>query len=852
VEEDMYKQAIAAVVAVILAVTAAFVTLVYPFIYRDSLAEPFLEIDGAEEKAWLDSQIVIEIRGSFPEEEIRESLDIHPPVPLGEEDLAVEHIAKLPWHEGSPWAKTRVTINPHKSRLFEPETIYTVAVKGQDLTFETITLPRVANARVDSVLHDDFKNVPTSSPIILVFNEKVVWQDKYLDVEPPAEVTTTTEKSSRGGTELWVIPRERWENSTTYTLTIREGVKDIFGHKGVDEFSLDFATWPRPTVVDMAPFGNGLPVDSAVRVQFERAVDRQTVEEAFGVEPPTPGSFEWESDWVLKWKPSQLQYSTIYAVSVGGKAIGGDPIVSSEWTFTTRSQPTVAEVQPIGNDLPLGSSVTIGFDRQVDRETVEEAFQIEPDVVGSFDWENDLAMTWKPYKLEYSTTYTVSAGGESIDGDPIVPYEWTFTTHDPPVFVEIEGSDNSPTVLRAVASGGTGEYTYDWSGGEAAQEISVDLWYGEIRTFEVTVSSGDRTATAELLVSGPPSPCPEGWEVITEEVCYKEEVLPGPVRVFLARIELEDSDLQIHAAPAAEHLGHLSTVSESAQARNTLVSINADFFALSEGGYFTLGPIVSGGNLIHLPEPGWSVFALDRDLKSWVGQGEEFEIHVQPPDGEPIRLRTINSPPADNSLALFNAYWGKQLSLDVKGCYGLFAPDDRATKIAYQFTCGAIENIPLRVGEFVLVGTGEAAQWMRQNMEHPFSFATSFPIPTVDFMVGGSHVLIQDGELGELSSHLSGRHPRTAVGIDEEGFVYFVVADGRSRVSVGMTLVELQQYLSQLGLVNAINLDGGGSSTMVLQESVMNTPSDGRERSVAAVVEVTEQRGTCWHELIRC
>ncbi len=118
--------------------------------------------------------------------------------------------------------------------------------------------------------------------------------------------------------------------------------------------------------------------------------------------------------------------------------------------------------------------------------------------------------------------------------------------------------------------------------------------------------------------------------------------------------------------------------------------------------------------------------------------------------------------------------------------------------------------------------------------------------------MGGYHVLIQDGEPSELNSHLRGRHPRTAIGIDNEGFVYFVVVDGRSSVSVGMTLAELQQYLSQLGLVNAINLDGGGSSSMVLQQSVMNTPSDGAERSVGAVVEVTEQRGTCWHELIRC
>jgi len=161
----MSKQVVGAVVAVTLLVAAGFITLVYPFIYRDPLAEPFLEIDDAEEKAWLDSQIVIEIRGSVPESEVRESLEIHPPVPVREEDVVVEHIAKFPWHERFPWAKTRVTINPHNSRLFEPETSYTVTLKGENLTFETITLPRVADAYVGSVLHNDFKNVPTSLPI---------------------------------------------------------------------------------------------------------------------------------------------------------------------------------------------------------------------------------------------------------------------------------------------------------------------------------------------------------------------------------------------------------------------------------------------------------------------------------------------------------------------------------------------------------------------------------------------------------------------------------------------------------------------------------------------------------------
>lgn len=848
----MPKAVAGAVVAAALLAVAGFVTIAYPFIYRDSLAEPFLEIDDAEGKAWVDSPVVIEIRGSFSEEEVRESLEIQPRVPVGEDDLAVEHIARFPWHEGFPWAKTKVTINPHKSRLFEPETSYTVALKDEYLTFETVTLPRVVGARAVSALGDGFNDVPTSSPIVLVFNEEVLWQDQYLEVTPFAPVTTAAKRALHGGTEVWVVPKERWQDDTAYTLTVREGVEDVLGHEGIEESSLDFTTWPSPAVEEVAPVGDDLPVDSAVIVEFKRAVNRRTVEDAFSVEPSVSGSFEWENDQVLRWTPSELQYATTYTVSVAGKAIGGDPLVQSTWDFTTRSQPKVIEAEPADNGLPLEPLVRVQFDRRVDRSTVEEAFQVQPDVPGSFDWESDRVVTWKPRQLQYSTTYTVSVGGESVDGDPIVPHEWAFATHDPPVFVEIEGSDRSPTLLRAVASGGTGEYSYEWSSGDTSAEIPVDLWYEETRTFEATVASGDQTATARLLVVGPPSPCPEGWEIITGELCYKEETLPGPVQLFVARVDLQDSDLQLRAEPAADYLGYPSTVSESAQARDALLSINGDFFNLSKGEYFTLGPIVSGGNIIYDPGSAEAVFALDGDLNSWVGRADAFGADVKTPRGESRRLGVINGAPGGDGLALFNAYWGTHLSLDAKGCYGLYAPTDATASIAYRFSCGAIKDVPLKVGEFVLVGTGQSAEWMKRNSEQPLTLSISSPIPDVGFAVGGSHVLIEDGEPGELDSRLSGRHPRTAIGSDDEGFVYLIVVDGRSSDSVGMTLVELQQYLGELGLVNAINLDGGGSSTFVLQQSVMNTPSGGRERAVASVVEVTEGRNTCWHELIRC
>jgi hypothetical protein len=379
----------------------------------------------------------------------------------------------------------------------------------------------------------------------------------------------------------------------------------------------------------------------------------------------------------------------------------------------------------------------------------------------------------------------------------------------------------------------------------------VDLWYEETRTFEVTVSSGDQIAVAELRVVGPPSPCPEGWQIITEEVCYREEVLPGPVRVFVTRVDLRAPDLQLRSAPAAGFMGVPGTVSSSALSRASLVSVNGDFFDLDHAKYFTTSPIVSGGNFVYAPQGGRIVLALGPDLSSWVGRADELQFHVSSPAGERKRLETINEPPDGDGLALFNSYWGERLSLNVNGCYALFVPTDPVANTTYQFSCGALDDVPLAAGEFVLVATGEAAEWMKQNIQHPLSFDSSFPLADVDFVVGGSHVLIQNGEPAG-GSLPAGRHPRTAIGIDEEGFAYLVVADGRSSASFGMSLAELQMYLDGLGLLNAINLDGGGSSTMVLRGSVMNTPSDGRERSVASVVEFTQQHVTCRHDFVRC
>lgn len=104
--------------------------------------------------------------------------------------------------------------------------------------------------------------------------------------------------------------------------------------------------------------------------------------------------------------------------------------------------------------------------------------------------------------------------------------------------------------------------------------------------------------------------------------------------------------------------------------------------------------------------------------------------------------------------------------------------------------------------------------------------------------------LLIDGEISVDESDEVGRamasNPRTAIGIVDDLHYLFVVSDGRTSASTGLSLQELAKVLQAYGATVAYNLDGGGSSTMVFQGRVVNNPtSSGKkitERSVSDIV----------------
>lgn len=106
--------------------------------------------------------------------------------------------------------------------------------------------------------------------------------------------------------------------------------------------------------------------------------------------------------------------------------------------------------------------------------------------------------------------------------------------------------------------------------------------------------------------------------------------------------------------------------------------------------------------------------------------------------------------------------------------------------------------------------------------------------------------LIEDGEIavteGEEVGKAMASNPRTAIGIIDPLHYVFVVSDGRTSASSGLSLDQLASFMQSLGVTTAYNLDGGGSSTMVYNGAVINQPTTSgskiKERSVSDIVYI--------------
>ncbi len=259
---------------------------------------------------------------------------------------------------------------------------------------------------------------------------------------------------------------------------------------------------------------------------------------------------------------------------------------------------------------------------------------------------------------------------------------------------------------------------------------------------------------------------------------------------------------------------------------------------------------------------GRPAFALTRSDSVIIGIFR-FEGLVDTGPGKIRKIAGYNRARASNELILYNQYrgtstrtndWGTEIALTPLNEWQV---NDTVFCIVQQKQSNA-GDMPIQTGHAVLSGHGAGAIFLQHAVEVGDTLALLLKIlpdhGTVTQAIGGGPRILENGvnisttgrENEQPVNQSFYRDPRTAVGFTRDtSRIYLVTVDGRSERSRGMTLSELASFLKhQFRVWHALNLDGGGSTTMVVNGEVMNNPSDpGGERAVgnALLIVISEK-----------
>lgn len=330
-----------------------------------------------------------------------------------------------------------------------------------------------------------------------------------------------------------------------------------------------------------------------------------------------------------------------------------------------------------------------------------------------------------------------------------------------------------------------------------------------------------------------------------------------PWSIHIARIERSHKELQIISTHAGGHVAALGSVADqtrsvTAMGFDPLVAVNGDFFVIASGPYQgdPGGLQIMHGDLLSLPH-GPSLWSDRGNLHL---SEVRSKMAVIWPDGGRSRLG-LNEAPRPDSVVLFTPSFGPATRATNFAEVLLEAKSDRlAANHSYNAIISEVNsngNTPLKKGRMVLsVGAAEAGHLASASNHAAVRFETTLSdnLREATEGIGGGPILVRRGKEQRWNSpdkkDATGsllRHPRTAIGFNRK-YLFLVVVDGRQPgLSIGMNFPELAAFMKSLDCEEAMNLDGGGSSTFWLQGKIKNSPSDKRERAVANAVVIVRR-----------
>jgi len=340
-------------------------------------------------------------------------------------------------------------------------------------------------------------------------------------------------------------------------------------------------------------------------------------------------------------------------------------------------------------------------------------------------------------------------------------------------------------------------------------------------------------------------------------IYHHETINSGPFEIQVLEIDRTNPWIKLETVKANDRLSAYErtssmTARKDSEGHRIVGAINGDFYMT---GGIPVGTQVLNGEVLKHPHTNRSVFGTDNSGKPFMDIVSYNGSLIK--GDSALTINDVNDTRNTDELILYNDYfatrtqtnqWGTEIiaqyittDLMVNDTFQLVV----TTKDSTMATGSGNTYIPLN--GVVLSGHGVAQDFLDANLFIGDTISVVLNLPPINLLIkeliGGTPRMIRDSvatvewqQEGLSQSFATDRHPRTAVGFSNDSTkIYFFTVDGRQAgYSVGMSLYELADYMLDWGVYQGINLDGGGSTTMVVRGNVVNSPSDpGGERTVA-------------------
>ncbi len=298
-----------------------------------------------------------------------------------------------------------------------------------------------------------------------------------------------------------------------------------------------------------------------------------------------------------------------------------------------------------------------------------------------------------------------------------------------------------------------------------------------------------------------------------------------PVRINVVEMDLKlagDFELKPALSSTSNNLKSRRTITTIAKNTNSIVALNGTYFKPQTGvplGTLMIdekiytGPVYDRVALGIFSDGGKTRFDLARVQLNASVEGS----------GKVVKVDNLNQPRMlSTHVIVYTPEWGKTSPYAPKYGMGLRVEDGVITK-------ASANPIAIPKNGYVISGPKSLLQPLLKDKKIKLDINTTPEWKDVTHIISGGPYLVKNGEVfvdmtAQKLSSIGGRNPRSAIGYTEDNRLILVAVDGREGSSIGMTLMELANFMKAAGCVGAMNLDGGGSTVMYVNGKVVNKP----------------------------